>query len=763
MYNLLYRNVYYKRLYEELSECEKSQNFRINESSELSFTDENSNIKSFLKLEPYYVHSEFGNAKCVPNDVVRCLNSAIGVANFRFPHLSKLLSSFNIIILPKYSNICRTMGVNSESKTLVMCAAFVANELSYDYKNIAVIILHETLHIFLNHKKREDNYKKNHKDYISYPNGNIAMDYEVNQILINERICKPEFFTEIVPGCYNKEYEGMIWENIYPICNNKIPVLDSSITPKQTVPLEKTELEDDIDELAKTLDKMSEKDELGKYDVKDKEESGESPFKIKNAEESDIFKKGYEDTANELAKIYTKEGPTAVKIRVSEIISSLKESVETDTDYKRGRAKAATDMLKELFGDRQQSGGSDEESKESDKSGSDEESKESDKSGSKGTEDNSDSSSDKSGSKGTEDNSDSSSDKKTDINKIKDILEKLSNGSSSDKVKKDAKDILDKVESGKLTDEDKKDIASKLKDIKKEKIKEIEENVVNSPEHSEKDLVGKEIDKSAFNDMSDTGVDTSEQGKINEIVSKDRSYEANEKDINSIIDTGSEFGKLINKIKNTGGFDEVNWQLLLKRLLKNRTKGIGDSKVKNISSQNEYPKRSRLWDYKNVILPQHKVMSTKQQPLVLAIDVSGSVSWDNIMKFISYSILLFKKLRYSSIEVYLVGSRVVGPFKYSKNDDEIKWFDNIQKKREFAGTSTENFPELYKDVILPYSYKTKNPVFLVFGDGDWAELNQALYKQMESKADVLFAINLRRGGNIPPYIDRFNLLIIDNI
>ena len=120
-------------------------------------------------------------------------------------------------------------------------------------KKLEFLFAHEICHAIFDHMDR----KGRREAQLS----NIAMDYAVNQILIDDRI--GEKITE-VDICYNSKYRGMAWEEIYDELYEQA---------------EKISMEDLLDQLGDVLDEHLEEEGSGGSigDEKDGDKKGKKP------------------------------------------------------------------------------------------------------------------------------------------------------------------------------------------------------------------------------------------------------------------------------------------------------------------------------------------------------------------------------------------------------------------------------------------------------------------------------------------------------
>ena len=84
-------------------------------------------------------------------------------------------------------------------------------DMSY-VRNITAVLGHEMMHVFLNHRRRFENTGLSPEDHYR---SNIAMDYEVNDTLVELGLLNKEIWEDI-KGYYDTKYVNKTWEEIYP-------------------------------------------------------------------------------------------------------------------------------------------------------------------------------------------------------------------------------------------------------------------------------------------------------------------------------------------------------------------------------------------------------------------------------------------------------------------------------------------------------------------------------------------------------------------
>jgi predicted metal-dependent peptidase len=142
------------------------------------------------------------------------------------------------------SSWCHTAATNG--RTFFYNKDFV-NSLTV--KQLEFLFGHEILHCAFDHMARTGS-----RDRML---SNIAMDYAVNQILVDERI--GEKITQ-VQICYDPKYRGMAWEEIYDELYEKA---------------EKISMEDLLAQLGQVLDEHLKEEGLGEGEESDKESDKE--------------------------------------------------------------------------------------------------------------------------------------------------------------------------------------------------------------------------------------------------------------------------------------------------------------------------------------------------------------------------------------------------------------------------------------------------------------------------------------------------------
>lgn len=79
-------------------------------------------------------------------------------------------------------------------------------------RNITAVLGHEMMHVFLNHRRRFESTGLSPEDH---DRSNIAMDYEVNDTLVELGLLDKEIWEDI-QGYYDTKYISKTWEEIYP-------------------------------------------------------------------------------------------------------------------------------------------------------------------------------------------------------------------------------------------------------------------------------------------------------------------------------------------------------------------------------------------------------------------------------------------------------------------------------------------------------------------------------------------------------------------
>lgn len=162
--------------------------------------------------------------KVKPKDIIDVIDKAMFYFQKNYPYLHVFINLYKIMYVPVYpSKICDTMAVD-ENNNLWINLNFVYTNCSMNMKNIFGLLFHEMFHVFFSHIVRFNkmfpqqeltSLSKGMKKALN-KKANIAMDYEVNASMVEDKIVDENFWKNM-KGLYKKEYTGKTWEEIYKV------------------------------------------------------------------------------------------------------------------------------------------------------------------------------------------------------------------------------------------------------------------------------------------------------------------------------------------------------------------------------------------------------------------------------------------------------------------------------------------------------------------------------------------------------------------
>jgi hypothetical protein len=162
--------------------------------------------------------------KVKPKDIIDVIDKAMFYFQKNYPYLHVFINLYKIMYVPVYpSKICDTMAVD-ENNNLWINLNFVYTNCSMNMKNIFGLLFHEMFHVFFSHIVRFNkmfpqqeltSLSKGMKKALN-KKANIAMDYEVNASMVEDKIVDENFWKNM-NGLYKKEYTGKTWEEIYKV------------------------------------------------------------------------------------------------------------------------------------------------------------------------------------------------------------------------------------------------------------------------------------------------------------------------------------------------------------------------------------------------------------------------------------------------------------------------------------------------------------------------------------------------------------------
>ena len=122
------------------------------------------------------------------------------------------LSYFLALLQPVYTFDIPTMATDGYH-IFINPAFYVQLQTTKPFLAPTFVILHELYHNLLCHFKREE---QRGGEFPNHTKCNLAQDHEINNLLEDQ---DPGFanITQLIGGYCDKQYRGMIWENIYPL------------------------------------------------------------------------------------------------------------------------------------------------------------------------------------------------------------------------------------------------------------------------------------------------------------------------------------------------------------------------------------------------------------------------------------------------------------------------------------------------------------------------------------------------------------------
>jgi uncharacterized membrane protein YgcG len=137
----------------------------------------------------------------VKEDVDRCLAKIVG----KFPFFGAFVYRFRILYVNPNDRDIQTMA--TDGKNIFINPKFA---MSLTYDQMVFILCHEILHNVMVHFMREQN-----KGITDHRRWNIAADYEINPMLVDEGILTASEVKNDIRGLYSEKYLGMSAEEIY--------------------------------------------------------------------------------------------------------------------------------------------------------------------------------------------------------------------------------------------------------------------------------------------------------------------------------------------------------------------------------------------------------------------------------------------------------------------------------------------------------------------------------------------------------------------
>lgn len=149
-----------------------------------------------------------------PSAIVKVVEDAIVYLAEEFQTTFRFAQRINIIFL-RYSSRIKTMAVD-ENMNMYINASFVYHTLQMNKELVAIVIMHEVLHVLFNHIERGKNWlAANGKPLNKSTNHdtNLAADIEVNQTLVRLRLTSANVISNVIHGLYLTGKKGDLGVN----------------------------------------------------------------------------------------------------------------------------------------------------------------------------------------------------------------------------------------------------------------------------------------------------------------------------------------------------------------------------------------------------------------------------------------------------------------------------------------------------------------------------------------------------------------------
>ena len=149
-----------------------------------------------------------------PAEIVKVVNDAINYLAEDFQTTFRFAQRINIIFL-RYSSKIKTMAVD-ENMNMYINASFVYHTLQMNKELVAVVIMHEVMHVLFNHIERGKNWlaaKGKPLNKTTNYETNLAADIEVNQTLVRLRLTTANVIRNVIHGLYLTGKKGDLGVN----------------------------------------------------------------------------------------------------------------------------------------------------------------------------------------------------------------------------------------------------------------------------------------------------------------------------------------------------------------------------------------------------------------------------------------------------------------------------------------------------------------------------------------------------------------------
>ena len=184
---------------------------------------------------------------------------------------------------------------------------------------------------------------------------------------------------------------------------------------------------------------------------------------------------------------------------------------------------------------------------------------------------------------------------------------------------------------------------------------------------------------------------------------------------------GSALASTIVKNSLKRKINDEEWKEMLKLFLKGKSIGAGSMSTSNKGVK--WGHKNHLW--RDAILPTDGPSKGTIQTIHCFVDFSGSVEQDLVYTFLGKVIDMCVELKYTKVNVYGFGERLVEPKTIDKKSLKDGADVALSQTWDFIssqspGPGTENFSDVANQ-INKIKQKEKKAVFLIFGDAYWQD------------------------------------------
>lgn len=184
---------------------------------------------------------------------------------------------------------------------------------------------------------------------------------------------------------------------------------------------------------------------------------------------------------------------------------------------------------------------------------------------------------------------------------------------------------------------------------------------------------------------------------------------------------GSALASTIVKNSLKRKINDEEWKEMLKLFLKGKSIGAGSMSTSNKGIK--WGHKNHLW--RDAVLPTDGPSKGTIQTIHCFVDFSGSVEQDLVYTFLGKVIDMCVELKYTKVNVYGFGERLVEPKTIDKKSLKDGADVALSQTWDFIssqspGPGTENFSDVANQ-INKIKQKEKKAVFLIFGDAYWQD------------------------------------------